>query len=137
MVNRVILAGGLVRDAEGLNSARGSVTRMRIATDHVWRDGDGNRHETTEYHNLVAFGRLAEICAAYCLKGRRIYVEGRMRTRDYDGQDGLRRTATEVVVDTMRLLDRRDDGAAGDEATEAAPAEAQPDESQLALAGAH
>ena len=137
MVNKVILAGGLVRDAETLTGTRGAFTRMRIATDHTWRDADGNRQKATEYHNLIVFGRLAEICAAYCLKGRRIYVEGRMRTRDYDGQDGLRRTATEVVVETMRLLDRREDGAAGDDIADVGPGEPQPDEAQPALAGAH
>ncbi|HXA27644.1 MAG TPA: single-stranded DNA-binding protein [Candidatus Angelobacter sp.] len=109
MVNRVILAGNLTRDAESLSGARGLVTRMRLATNLSWRDANGNRQEVTEFHNLVAFNRLAEICGEYCLKGRRIYVEGRLRTREYDGPDGLRRATTEVVVETMRLLDRRED----------------------------
>ena len=108
MVNRVILVGNLTRDAESLAGSRGAVTRMRLATSTQWRDADGNRQESTEYHSLVAFNRLAEICALYCLRGRRIYIEGRLRTREYDGADGLRRTSTEVVVDTMRLLDRRE-----------------------------
>jgi len=108
MVNRVILVGNLTRDAEGLAGSRGPVTRMRLATSTLWRDADGNRQESTEYHSLVAFNRLAEICALYCLRGRRIYIEGRLRTREYDGADGLRRTSTEVVLDTMRLLDRRE-----------------------------
>jgi single-strand DNA-binding protein len=108
MVNRVILVGHLTRDAESLPGARGPVTRMRLATSAQWRDADGNRQEATEFHNLVAFSRLAEICAQYCLKGRRIYVEGRLRTREYEGADGLRRTSTDVVIDTMRLLDRRE-----------------------------
>jgi len=114
MVNKVILVGGLVRDAESLAGSRGPVTRMRLATSTHWRDAEGNRHEASEFHSLVAFNRLAEICALYCLKGRRIYVEGRLRTREYEGNDGLRRTATEVVVEVMRLLDRREDGAGGD-----------------------
>ena len=108
MVNRVILVGNLTRDAESLPGARGPVTRMRLATSSQWRDADGNRQESTEFHNIVAFSRLAEICAQYCLKGRRIYVEGRLRTREYEGSDGLRRTSTDVVIDTMRLLDRRE-----------------------------
>jgi len=108
MVNRVILVGNLTRDAESLPGSRGPVTRMRLATSTQWRDTEGNRQEATEFHNVVAFNRLAEICAQYCLKGRRIYVEGRMRTREYEGSDGLRRTSTEVVIDTMRLLDRRE-----------------------------
>ncbi len=114
MVNRVILVGNLTRDAESLLGARGPVTRMRLATSTQWRDADGNRQETAEFHNLVAFSRLAEICAQYCLKGRRIYVEGRLRTREYEGSDGLRRTSTDIVLDTMRLLDRREHEEAAD-----------------------
>ena len=106
MVNRVILVGTLTRDAETLLSARGPIARMRLATSSVWRDSDGNRNEAKEFHNLVALNkRLAEICGTHCLKGRRVYVEGQLRTREYEGADGLRRTSTEVVVDTMRVLD--------------------------------
>jgi len=109
MVNKVILIGNLVRDAESISGTRGPVTRMRIATTMYWRDAEGNHRETADFHNLVAFQRLAEICGQYCLKGRRVYVEGRLRTRDYEGNDGLRRTSTEVVLEHMRLLDRRED----------------------------
>jgi single-strand DNA-binding protein len=144
MVNRVILAGNLTRDAESHAGSRGPITRMRLATSHHWRDADGNRQETSEFHNLVAFGRLAEICGLYCLKGRRIYAEGRLRTREYDGNDGLRRASTEVVLDVMRLLDRREDAGSGTdlhgpetELLAVSPAEEeQPDESRLALSGA-
>ena len=108
MVNRVILVGHLTRDAEPLAGARGPVTRMRLATNNYFRDASGERQEETEYHTVVAFQRLAEICSLYCLRGRRVYIEGRLRTREYDGTDGLRRHSTEVIADTMRLLDRRD-----------------------------
>ncbi|HEV7678072.1 MAG TPA: single-stranded DNA-binding protein [Candidatus Dormibacteraeota bacterium] len=136
MVNRVILVGHLTRDAESLAGARGPVTRMRIATNVQWRDSDGNRQESTEYHSLVAFGRLAEICALYCLRGRRVYVEGRLRTREYDGADGLRRSSTEVVLDTMRLLDRREHEDAPAENNSAAGADQQPADAVLATAAA-
>ena len=118
MVNRMILVGNLTRDAESLLGARGPVTRMRLATSSQWRDPDGNQQEATEFHNLVAFNRLAEICASYCLKGRRVYLEGRLRTREYEGSDGLRRASTDVVIDTMRLLDRRE----GEDGTDLLPA---------------
>ena len=114
MVNRVILVGNLTRDAECLPTARGTLIRMRLATSTQWKDSNGDRQESTEFHSLIAFGRLAEICGQYCLKGRRIYVEGRLRTRDYEGSDGLRRTTTEIVLDTMRLLDRREHEGGGD-----------------------
>lgn len=142
MVNKVILAGNLVRDAESITGSRGAVTRMRLATSSHWRDADGNHRESTEYHNLVAFNRLAEICGLYCFKGRRIYTEGRLRTRDYDGPDGLRRTTTEVVLDVMRLLDRREESggvAPGTEDPLGAAAlhdEAAPDEAQSAAMAA-
>jgi len=150
MVNKVILIGHLVRDAESITGPRGPVTRMRLATTQYWRDADGNHRETSDFHNMVAFQRLAEICGQYCMKGRRIYVEGRLRTREYEGADGLRRTSTEVVLDHMRLLDRREDGVqdappGGDEqlAGTAVPDGAHPDaattavdESQPALSGA-
>lgn len=107
MVNRVILIGNLTRDAEPIEGARSPMTRMRLATNTVWRDAEGQRQESTEYHSLVAFGRTAEICAEFCRRGRRVYIDGHLRTRDYDGSDGLRRTTTEIVVDTMKLLDQR------------------------------
>jgi single-strand DNA-binding protein len=139
MVNRVILVGNLTRDAESLSGSRGPVTRMRMATSTQWRDADGNRQESTEFHSLVVFNRLAEICALYCLRGRRIYIEGRLRTRDYDGADGLRRSTTEIVVDTMRLLDRRDqeestDAASGGSAPATATTE-QPEADTPVLSG--
>lgn len=84
------------------------MTKMRLATNAVWRDAEGNRHEEAEYHLIVCFGRLAEIAAAYCTKGRRIFVEGKLRTRDYDAADGTHRWTTEVVADSLQLLDRRD-----------------------------
>ena len=73
-----------------------------------WRDAEGNRQESTEYHSVVAFGRTAEICAEHCVRGKRVYIDGRLRTREYDGSDGLRRTTTEIVAEAVRLLDRRD-----------------------------
>lgn len=140
MVNKVILVGNLTRDAESITGSRGPVARMRLATSTHWRDGDGNRQESTEFHNLVAFNRLGEICGLYCMKGRQIYIEGRLRTREYDGPDGLRRTTTEVVLDVMRLLDRREgtDAVHGphDAPPEPVDTAAAVDESQLALSGA-
>jgi single-strand DNA-binding protein len=110
VINRVILVGNLTRDAEPASGPTTAVTRMRVATNSVWRDGDGNRQESSEFHNVVAFGRLAEVCSEYCVKGRRIYIEGRLRTREYDGADGVHRYATEVVADTLKMLDRPPSG---------------------------
>jgi single-strand DNA-binding protein len=106
MINRVILLGNLTRDAEATTGPSTTLARLRIATNAVWRDADGNRQESAEFHNVVAFGKLGEICASYCLKGRRVYIEGRLRTREYEGGDGLRRHSTEIIAETMKLLDR-------------------------------
>lgn len=106
MINRVLLIGNLTRDTETSVGASTTMARMRIATNSTWRDAEGNRQEASEFHSVVAFGRLAEVCSAYCTRGRRVYVEGRLRTRDYEGSDGLRRFTTEVVADQLRLLDR-------------------------------
>ncbi len=107
MVNRVILIGNLTKDAESLPSSGKPMTRLRLATNSQWRDGEGNRQEETEYHAIVAYGRLAEVCALYCTRGRRVYIEGRLRTREYSGSDGLRRYSTEVVAETVKLLQAR------------------------------
>jgi single-strand DNA-binding protein len=106
VINRVILVGNLTRDADTTAGPATTLARMRIATNAVWRDAEGNRQESSEFHNVVAFGRLAEICATYCLRGRRVYIEGRLRTREYESGDGLRRHTTEIVAETMKLLDR-------------------------------
>ena len=107
MVNRVILIGNLTRDAESLPSTGKPMTRMRLATNSGWRDSAGNRQEETEYHGVIAFGRLAEVCALYCTRGRRVYVEGRLRTHEYVGGDGLRRFSTEIVAQSVKLLTAR------------------------------
>jgi single-strand DNA-binding protein len=79
---------------------------VRLACADFGGDADGARQETAEFHSVVAYGKLGEICASHCLKGRRVYIEGRLRTREYDGSDGLRRHSTEIVAETLKLLDR-------------------------------
>jgi single-strand DNA-binding protein len=123
MVNRVILIGNLTKDAESLPSSGKPMTRMRLATNSTWRDAEGNRKEETEYHAVVCFGRLAEVCALYCTRGRRVYVEGKLRTRDYTGGDGLRRFSTEIVAESVKLLTARrpNEDLASDDVDETAP----------------
>jgi single-strand DNA-binding protein len=126
MINRVILVGNLTKDAEAIDSSGKAMTRMRIATNQQWKDADGNKQEAAEFHTVISFGRLAEVCALYCSKGRRVYIEGKLRTRDYDGADGLRRSVTEIVAETVKLLQAREqaDDAAGDPAAVVAETEA-------------
>jgi len=124
MINRVILVGNLTKDAESILTTGKPMTKLRLATNSVWRDGDGNRQETSEFHSVVTFGRLAEVCVQYCTKGRRVYVEGRLRTREYAGQDGLRRHSTEVIAEMVKMLQPRpaEQGPLSGDEAEALPA---------------
>ncbi len=110
MVNRVTLIGRLTRDPELVTSPKGlAVARLRLATNGFTKDEDGNKLDDVQYHSLVAFGGLAAICQEYLRRGKLIYVEGRLRSREWDGKDGLRRYTTEVTVDVMKMLSPKDE----------------------------
>ena len=111
-VNKVILLGNLGADPETRYTAGGSaVTNIRMATTDTWRDKQsGEQQERTEWHRVVFFGRLAEIAAEYLRKGSQCYVEGRIQTRKWQGQDGQDRYTTEVVANEMQLLGGRGGG---------------------------
>jgi single-strand DNA-binding protein len=115
MINRVTLVGKLVRDAELKHGRNGPRADMGLATNTIWRDPNGERRESAEYHRLVAYRHLAEICGQMCLRDRRIYAEGRLRTREYEDECGVKKMVTEIVLDTMRVLDRRPDPATSGE----------------------
>ena len=114
-VNKVILIGNLGADPEVRYSAAGSaITNARLATTDQWKDRQtGEQQERTEWHRLVFFGRLAEISGEYLKKGSKVFVEGRLQTRKWQGQDGQDRYTTEVVVNDMQMLDGAGGGAGG------------------------
>lgn len=108
-VNKVILIGNLGADPELRYTAGGmAVARFNIATKESWTK-DGNKEERTEWHRIVAWGRLAEICGEYLAKGRQVYIEGRIQTRSWEDKEGNKRYTTEIVAQTMQML-----GPAGD-----------------------
>jgi single-strand DNA-binding protein len=108
MVNKVILVGNLGADPEVRYTPSGTkVTNFRIATSDRWTDKDGNRQERTEWHSIVTFGKLADICGEYLAKGRQVYVEGRIQTRSWEDRDGQKRYATEIVATDMKMLGSR------------------------------
>jgi len=114
-VNKVILIGNLGADPEVRYMPSGdAVANIRLATSESWRDkNSGETHERTEWHRVVFFGKLAEIVKQYVHKGSKVYVEGKLRTRKWQGQDGQDRYSTEVVVDingTKQMLDGRSGG---------------------------
>ncbi len=102
--NKIIIAGNLTRDPETRNLPSGqSVASFAIATNRFWTDQSGNRQEAAEFHNVVAFGKLAEICSRYLNKGQLVLIEGRIQTRSWQDKDGNRRYRTEVVADNMQM----------------------------------
>ncbi|GAB4249019.1 MAG: hypothetical protein Kow00109_25090 [Acidobacteriota bacterium] len=111
MVNKVILIGRLGRDPEMRSTQGGtSVVNFTMATDERWVDTNGNRQQRTEWHNIVVWGRLAEICHQYLRKGRLVYIEGRLQTREWEDRDGNRRRTTEIVATNMQMLEPRGAG---------------------------
>lgn len=107
-LNRVQLIGNLTRDPELKQIPGGqTVATLSIATNFSWTDQAGNRQDKAEYHNVVVWRKLAEICGQYLKKGSKIFIEGRMQTRDWEGEDGVKRYKTEVVADNMIMLDRK------------------------------
>lgn len=133
-VNRVILVGRLGKDPEIKYTASGmALAKFSVATDDVRKDAQGNRQESTEWHNLVFWGKQAEIAGEYLKKGGLIYVEGKLRTRSWDDpQGGGKRYATEVVGDRFQMLSGRGEGGGTAEsgrtsATQATPLDAEPE----------
>jgi single-strand DNA-binding protein len=111
-VNKVILVGNLGRDPELSYLPSGqSVAKFSLATTRAYKDKSGELKEETEWHNIVAWGKLGEICAQYLAKGRQAYVEGRIQTRTWEGRDGNKRTSVEIVAENVQMLGGRGEGA--------------------------
>ena len=110
-LNRAEIIGNLTRDPETRTTPSGqTVANFSVATSHFWKDQQGQKQEKTEYHNIVAWGKLAEIVQQYLGKGRKVFVEGRLQTRDWEGQDGVKRYRTEIICENMIMLDRAPEG---------------------------
>jgi single-strand DNA-binding protein len=122
MVNKVILVGNLGRDPEMRSLPSGQpVANFSLATTRRWKDRDGNRQEKTEWHNVVCYGKQAEIAGQYLTKGKQIFVEGRLETRSWeDKQSGEKRYRTEVIADNFQMLGSR--GGGGEHEAAAGPA---------------
>lgn len=107
-LNRVQLIGNLTRDPELRFTPQGTaVCTFGLATNRAWTTESGEKREEAEFHRVVSWNKLAELCSQLLVKGRKVYVEGRLSTRTWTGQDGNQRTTTEVVIDDMILLDSR------------------------------
>jgi len=126
-LNKVLLIGNLTRDPEMRYTSSGTpVVTFGMATNKSWKDSEGDTKELAEFHNLVAWNKIAEICQQLLAKGMKVYIEGSLNTRSWEGEDGVTRYKTEIRVDNMILLDSKGkDGVGLDDAEEPKEQEAE------------
>lgn len=106
-LNKVMIIGNVTRDPELRTTPGGqNVSSFAVATNLVWKDASGNKQEKAEFHNVVAWRRLADITSQYLKKGSKVYIEGRLQTRSWDDPNGVKRYRTEIIADNMIMLDR-------------------------------
>ena len=111
-LNKVQIIGNITQDIVLKNTPNGqSVTNFSVATNRYWNDASGNRQEQSEFHNIVFWGKQAEIASQYLTKGQKIYIEGRLQTRSWEGQDGTKRYTTEIVWENMIMLGGKNENA--------------------------
>jgi single-strand DNA-binding protein len=105
-LNKAMIIGNLTRDPEIRNTTSGqAVASFSVATNLVWTDQSGQQQKKTEFHNVIAWRKLADICSRYLHKGSKVFIEGRLQTTDWTGQDGVKRYRTEIVAENMIMLD--------------------------------
>lgn len=110
-LNRVTIIGRLAQDPEVRTTPSGqTVASFSVVTNYTWTDQQGQKQEKPEFHNIVAWRKLGEICGQYLQKGKQVYIEGRLQTRNWEGQDGVKRYKTEIVADNMIMLGSKNDG---------------------------
>ena len=106
-LNKAMIIGNLTRDPETRTTPSGqNVASFSVATSLTWTDNTGQQQKKTEFHNIVAWRKLADICTQYLRKGSKVYIEGRLQTNEWIGQDGIKKYRTEIVADNMIMLDR-------------------------------
>lgn len=108
MVNKVILIGRLGKDPDVRYTPDGTmVTNFNLATDEQWKDKNGEKVQKTEWHRIVTWGKLAEICGNYLVKGKLVFIEGRIQTRSWEDKEGVKRFTTEIIASNMQMLDSK------------------------------
>ncbi len=130
-LNKVILIGNLTRDPEMRYTNSGTpVVTFGMATNKSWKDAEGETKELAEFHNLVAWNKMAEICQQLLAKGMKVYIEGSLNTRSWEGEDGNTKYKTEIRVEDMILLDSKGKQGAGTDGESSAPAKKDKDEEE-------
>lgn len=128
-INKVILIGNLGGPPEVRYTPSGrAVASFRIATSEQWTSKDGTKESRTEWHRIVAWGRLGEICGEYLRKGSQVYIEGKLQTRQWDDKEGNKRYTTEIIAQIMQML-----GSAGKAGTASTPEEKFPTEEPISI----
>lgn len=122
MLNKVMVIGNLGADPELKNINGNTVCKLSVATSEKWTGKDGTKQERTEWHRVSVWGKVAENCGKYLAKGKKVYVEGKLQTRSWDGEDGKKRYATEIVAHSVQFL-----SPAGGGGHDAGPQGAEPD----------
>jgi single-strand DNA-binding protein len=113
-LNKATIIGRLTADPESRTTPTGqTVVSFSLATNLVWKDSNGEKKEKTEFHNIVAWRKLAEIISQYLKKGSRIYLEGRLQTRSWEDQNGVKKYRTEIIADNMIMLDNKSNNTSG------------------------
>ena len=122
MVNKAMLIGRLGKDPEVRYTPDGAmVTSFSLATDEQWKDKNGEKVQKTEWHRIVTFGKLAEICGNYLVKGKLVFIEGRIQTRSWEDKEGVKRNTTEIIANDMKMLDSKGQNKAGDPSSDSTP----------------
>lgn len=124
-LNKVMIIGNIMRDPEVRTTPNGqTVASLGVATNRRWKDKEGQPKEQVEYHNVVAWRRLAEIVGQYLKKGSKVYIEGRLQTRSWDDQSGVKKYKTEIVAENMIMLDKKGEaGTVDNEVKKSSPAD--------------
>jgi single-strand DNA-binding protein len=108
MINKAILIGRLGKDPDVRYTPDGTmVTTFRLATDEQWKDKNGEKVQRTEWHQIVTYRKLAEICGNYLVKGKLVFIEGRIQTRSWEDKEGVKRYTTEIIANDMKMLDSK------------------------------
>lgn len=115
MINKAILIGRLGKDPDVRYTPDGTmVTTFRLATDEQWKDKNGEKVQRTEWHQIVTYRKLAEICGNYLVKGKLVFIEGRIQTRTWEDKEGVKRYTTEIIANDMKMLDSKGQNKAED-----------------------
>lgn len=127
-VNKAIIIGRLTRSPESRTTSSGrTVCSFSVATSRTWKDSSGAKQEKTDFHNIVTWGKLAELCQTYLVKGQMVFIEGRIETRSWEGPDGAKRNRTEIVAENLRF-GPKPRGATGEVSTTETTVEEAPEE---------